>query len=104
MLNDLRLALRSLRRAPAYAVSALLALSLAIGANTALFSLIEATLLRPYPYPHPEQIMLLRETSKAFDNSSVALPNYNDWRAQTKDLFSGMAAFRRESLNLTGSG
>src|SRR3954451_18791804 len=102
MLNDVRHALRSLLRAPAYTVSALLALALAIGANTALFSLIEATLLRPYPYPHPGQIMLVRETSKAFADSSVALPNFNDWRAQTKDLFSGMAAFRRDSFNLTG--
>src|SRR3954451_23552640 len=104
MLNDVRLALRSLRRAPAYAASALLALALAIGANTALFSLIEATLLRPYPYPHPERLTLIRETSNLFEDSSVALPNFQDWRAQTKDLFSGMAAFRRESFNLTGSG
>jgi len=104
MLDDLRLAIRALRRAPAYAISALLALAIAIGANTALFSLIEATLLRPYPYPRPEQLMLLRENTRQFDNVSVSFPNFQDWRAQTKDLFSGMAAFRRESFNLTGSG
>src|SRR2546430_212353 len=56
--QDLKLALRSLRRAPTYTVAAVVALALAIGANTALFSLIEATLLRPYPYPHPEQLVL----------------------------------------------
>jgi putative ABC transport system permease protein len=102
--QDVRLALRSLRRAPTYAVAAIAALALAIGANTALFSLIEATLLRPYPYPNPEQLLMVRETSKTFEDSSVAYPNFVDWRAQTKDVFSQMAAFRRDSLNLTGVG
>jgi len=104
LLHDLKLAVRSLSRAPTYAIAAIAALALAIGANTALFSLIEATLLRPYPYPHPEQLLLVRETSKAFADSSVAYPNYQDWRRQTRDVFSAMSAFRRDSLNLTGSG
>ncbi len=104
LLHDLKLALRSLRRAPTYAIAAIAALALAIGANTALFSLIEATLLRPYPYPQPEQLLIVREASKGFGDSSVAYPNYRDWRAQTRDVFSAMAAFRRDSLNLTGSG
>src|SRR5256885_13791741 len=106
LLHDVRLALRSLRRAPTYALAAIAALALAIGANTALFSLIEATLLRPYPYPNPEQVLLVRETSKSLDgsDSSVSYPNYRDWRAQTSDLFSTMAAFRRDSFNLTGAG
>ena len=104
--QDVKLAIRSLRRAPTYALAAIAALALAIGANTALFSLIEATLLRPYPYPHPEQVLIVRETSKSLDgsDSSVAYPNYRDWRAQTHDLFSAMAAFRRDSFNLTGAG
>jgi putative ABC transport system permease protein len=104
LLHDLKLALRSLQRAPTYAIAAIAALALAIGANTALFSLIEATLLRPYPYPQPEQLLIVREASKGFGDSSVAYPNYRDWRAQTRDVFSAMAAFRRDSLNLTGSG
>src|SRR5512140_2634315 len=103
-LQDLRLALRSLRRAPTYTVAAVAALALAIGANTALFSLVEATLLRPYPYPHPERLLIVRETAKGFGDSSVAYPNYLDWRAQTRDVFSGLAAFRRDSFNLTGAG
>ncbi|MCA1828965.1 MAG: ABC transporter permease, partial [Myxococcales bacterium] len=102
--QDVRLALRSLRRAPTYALAAIAALALAIGANTALFSLIEATLLRPYPYPNPERVLIVRETSKNFEDSSVAYPNFRDWRAQTKDVFTGLAAFRRDSLNLTGAG
>src|SRR3982751_3224595 len=104
LVQDIKLALRSLRRAPTYAVAGIAALALAIGANTALFSLIEATLLRPYPYPHPEQVLIVRETTKGFGDSSVAYPNYRDWRAQTRDLFNGLAAFRRDSFNLTGSG
>jgi putative ABC transport system permease protein len=104
LLLDLKLALRSLRRAPTYALAAIAALALAIGANTALFSLIEATLLRPYPYPHPERLLILRENVKGFGDSSVAYPNYLDWRAQTGSVFSGMAAFRRDSFNLTSAG
>src|SRR5204862_8363197 len=102
--QDIRLALRSLRRAPTYAFAAIACLALAIGANTALFSLIEATLLRPYPYPHPERILIVRETNKTFGDSSVAYPNYRDWRAQAGGIFTGMAAFRRDSINLTGAG
>src|SRR5947207_13233920 len=93
--QDVRLALRSLRRAPTYALAGIAALALAIGANTALFSLIEATLLRPYPYPHPERILIVRETNKTFGDSSVAYPNYRDWRGQPGGNFTGMAAFRR---------
>ena len=99
--QDLKLAIRSLRRAPTYALAAVAALTLAIGANTALFSLIEATLLRPYPYPNPERILIVREISNRFDDSSVAYPNYRDWRAQTRDLFGAMAAFRRDSFRQT---
>ncbi len=102
--HDLKLALRSLRRTPTYAFAAVAALALAIGANTALFSLIEATLLRPYPYPSPERVLIVRETAKGFGDSSVAYPNYRDWRAQTRNVFSQMAAFRRENFNLTGAG
>ena len=104
LLRDLKLAFRSLRRSPNYALAAAAALALAIGANTALFSLIEATLLRPLPFPHPEQVLILRETSAPLNDSSVAYPNFLDWRAQTRDVFSGMAVFRRDSFSLTGSG
>jgi predicted permease len=104
MLHDLRLALRSLRRAPAYAVAAISALALAIGANTALFSLIESTLLRAVPYSHSEQLLFLRSANKTFHASSVSLPDFRDWRAQSKDQFTGMAAFRKDSFTLTGSG
>src|SRR4051812_28145946 len=92
MLHDLRRAFRSLRRAPAYSVAAIAALALAIGANTSLFSLIEATLLRPSPYPKVEQLLMLRESSNTFAESTVAYPDFKDWRAQSTAQFSGMAA------------
>jgi putative ABC transport system permease protein len=104
MLQDFRLAIRSLRHAPTYTVAAIAALALAIGANTSLFSLIEATLLRSSQYPHVEQVLVIRETSKEFAESSVSLPNFRDWREQTPGQFSAMAAFRRDSFTLTGSG
>jgi len=102
--RDLKVALRSLRRAPTYTVAAIVALAVAIGANTALFSLIESTLLRPYPYPDPAGIVIVQETTRNFGESSVSYPNYVDWRGQTGDVFAGLAAFRRDSFNLTGSG
>jgi putative ABC transport system permease protein len=104
MLQDLRLAIRSLRRAPTYSIAAIAALALAIGANTSLFSLIEATLLRPSQYPNVDRILILHETNKEFVASSVSLPNFRDWRDQTRDQFSAMAAARRDSFTLTGSG
>ncbi|HEX4386691.1 MAG TPA: ABC transporter permease [Myxococcales bacterium] len=104
MLQDLRLAFRSLRRAPTYSFFAIAALAIAIGANTSLFSLIEATLLRPSQYPHVERLLILRETMKDFTAASVALPNLDDWREQTKTHFSGVAGYRRDSFTLTGSG
>src|SRR5258708_34020554 len=104
LLRDLKLAFRSLRRSPNYALAAAAALALAIGANTALFSLIEATLLRPYPYPHPEDLLIVRETSPQFDDSSVSYPNFLDWRAQSRDFFSGMAVVRRAHFRPVGAG
>jgi putative ABC transport system permease protein len=104
LLQELRLSLRSLSRSPGFVVSAVLVLALAIGANTAVFSLIESTLLRPYPYPHSEQLLFIRESTKRFGDMSVSYPNYLDWRAQSSDLFRGMAVFRRDSFNLSGIG
>ncbi len=89
--RDLKHAFRSLRRSPTYTLAAAAALAIAIGANTALFSLIEATLLRPYPYPQPEQLLIVRESSRQFPDSSVSYSNFVDWRAQT-----GAAGLQRQ--------
>jgi predicted permease len=104
LLLDFRYALRSLRHDPRFALTAILALALGIGANTALFSIVNAVLLRPLPYPHPEQLVTLRESKPNFATGSVSFPNFLDWRKENR-TFSSMAIFRGgRTLTLTGLG
>src|ERR1700720_4500514 len=105
MLTDLRFALRQLFKQPAFAFIAVLVLALGIGANTAIFSVVNAVLLRPLPYPHSEELVLLRERltgPSGFESGSVSYPNYLDWRA-TQRSFTDIALVRRESVNLSGA-
>ncbi len=103
MLSDFRYALRMLFKAPAFSIIAVVALSLGIGANTAIFSVVDAVLLRPLPYPDPDKLILLREKMPIFDSGSVAYPNYIDWRAMQR-TFTDLALYRRESMNLSSRG
>src|SRR4029077_8081158 len=84
--QDIRYGVRSLRKAPAFAAVAALALALGIGANTVLFSVISFSLLRPLPYPEPDRIVVFNETAPNFPESSVAWLNYLDWKSQVGDL------------------
>jgi putative ABC transport system permease protein len=99
-MNDLRFALRQLRKSPGFTVTAVLTLALGIGANTAIFSVVNAVLLRPLPYPQPERIVYLNEVSGG-TNTSIALPDYVDWRKDSKS-FEHLAISRLESRNLSG--
>ncbi len=101
-MNDLRYALRMLAKQPAFTAIAVLTLALGIGANTAIFSVVNAVLLRPLPYPEPERLALIRERTNIFDSGSVSLPNYLDWRANQRG-FSDLALFRRGDANLSGA-
>jgi predicted permease len=101
--QDLRYAVRMLAKSPMFTVVAILTLALGIGGNTAIFSVVNAVLLRPLPYRNPEQLVILSEKSPQFNEMSVAYQNYEDWRAQNHS-FSEMAAFRGESFNLSGAG
>jgi putative ABC transport system permease protein len=101
-MNDLKFALRQLRKSPGFAAIAIITLALGIGANTAIFSVINAVLLRPLPYPQPERLTLIRERTNLFDSGSVALPNYLDWRASQRG-FTDLALFRRDDANLSGA-
>jgi predicted permease len=101
---DFRYALRSLRHDPRFALTAILALALGIGANTALFSIVNAVLLRPLPYPQPEKLVTLRESKPNFATGSVSFPNFLDWRKENR-TFASMAVMRGgRTLTLTGAG
>jgi putative ABC transport system permease protein len=100
---DARIALRLLRRRPGWTASVLATLALAIGANSALFSVLDAALLQPLPYPAPERLVLIGETAPSFAQMSVSYPDYVDWRAKTRS-FAEMGVFRGGEVNLTGMG
>jgi putative ABC transport system permease protein len=99
-MNHFRLAFRQLWQAPAFTFIAVLTLSLGIGANTAIFSVINAVLLQPLPYPEPSRIMTLNEFSNG-TNTAVAFPDYLDWR-RDNTVFEELAISRRESRNFSG--
>ncbi|MBV9127410.1 MAG: ABC transporter permease, partial [Verrucomicrobia bacterium] len=98
--QDLRYAVRMLAKSPGYTLVAVLVFGLGIGANTAIFSVVNAVLLRPLPYPQSDQLVLVRERSSTFHNGSVSYPNYLDWRA-AQHGFTDLALVRRESFNFS---
>jgi len=100
--QDIRYAFRMLRKQPGFSAIAILTLALGIGANTSIFSVVNAVLLRPLPYPEPDRLVLIRERTNLFDSGSVSLPNYLDWRASQRG-FTDLALFRRGDANLSGA-
>jgi putative ABC transport system permease protein len=102
--QDLRYVLRSLAKAPGFTFIVLLTLALGIGANTAIFTVLNAVLLRPLPFPDSNRLVALRETfgPQGYTGSSAG-PNVVDWRARSHS-FSGMLAFRASSRALVGDG
>ncbi|MGI9087006.1 MAG: ABC transporter permease [Chthoniobacterales bacterium] len=99
-LQDFRHAFRQLAQQPLFTLIAVLTLALGIGANTAIFSVVNAVLLRPLPYPEPEQLVYLHEISGGAE-TSIALPDYLDWRHDSRS-FQQLAIARIESRNLSG--
>ena len=99
-MNDIRYAFRQLLKQPAFTAIAVLTLALGIGANTAIFSVVNAVLLRPLPYPESERLVHLAEFSSGAD-SAIALPDYVDWKKDSKS-FQHLAISRLESRNLSG--
>ncbi len=91
-MKDVRYALRALRMAPGFTVVAVLTLALGIGANTAIFSLVHAVLLKPLPFSHPEQLVELWETEITPGNYPLSDQDFLDWRAQNR-TFADMAVY-----------
>ena len=105
LLQDVRYAVRTLLKSPGFALVAVLALALGIGANTAIFSVVKAVLLSPLPYPEPGRLVWVRESNPGANISEEAAsaPNYNDWRTQVRS-FEGVAAFANTAMTLTDGG
>ena len=103
LFQDLRYGWRTWRKSPGLAAVALLTLALGIGANTAIFSVVNGVLLRPLPYPEPESLVMIWEDPGDIPRNSVNPRNYADWREQN-EAFSQVAAITPQSVNLTGEG
>jgi putative ABC transport system permease protein len=102
LLRDMRYAIRILAKNPGFTAVAVLTLALGIGANTAIFSVVHAVLLRPLPYPEPDRLVILAEKDREGDRMGASYPNYIDWRERAQS-FEDMAAYVTQSFNLTGS-
>ncbi|MGA9770126.1 MAG: ABC transporter permease [Blastocatellia bacterium] len=104
LIKDLRYGVRMLLKRPAFTAIAIIALALGIGANTAIFSVVNAVLLRPLPYPEPDQLMVVKETNypRGLADMNVSLPDFHDWRARNQ-VFDHLAAYQYESYNITGN-
>jgi putative ABC transport system permease protein len=101
--QDVRYGVRMLVKTPALTAIVILALALGIGANTAIFSVINAVVLRPLPYDQAEQLLFLNERSPVLDEMSISYPNFTDWRDQNH-VFEKIGVYNRNSYNLTGYG
>jgi len=101
LFQDLRYGVRMLLKKPSFTFIAIITLALGIGANTAIFSVVNAVLLRALPYPQPDRLVVLREKTRSGQLMGVAYPNYYDWRGQAQS-FTEMAGYRGAPFNLTG--
>jgi predicted permease len=105
LLKDIQYGIRSLLKRPGFAAVAVITLALGIGANTAIFSVVNAVLLRALPFPDPDRLVMVWEDASfaGFPRNTPAPANYADWKAQNQ-VFEEMAAFDQRSFNLTGDG
>ncbi|MFL6208617.1 MAG: ADOP family duplicated permease [Pyrinomonadaceae bacterium] len=103
--QDLRYGLRMLVKTPGFTAVAVIALALGIGANSAIFSVVNTVLLRPLPYKDPERLMMVFEDNSrhGYPRDTPAPANYIDWRDQNQ-VFTGMAAIAEQDFSLTGAG
>jgi putative ABC transport system permease protein len=104
LLQDFRYALRQLRKSPGFTAVAVLTLALGLGANSAIFSVIDAVLLRPLPFHAPNRLVVVKPTEPGRrDDIGVSYPTFLDWRAQNH-VFEGLSVLRQDDFTLTGRG
>src|SRR5215470_18094512 len=103
--QDLRYGVRLLAKKPGFTLIAIITLALGIGANTAIFSIVNAVVLQPLPYPEPERLIRLWESNpgRGWPEFSASAPNFQDWRKQ-QTVFEQLAAYEFATSNLTGGG
>ncbi|MES2697609.1 MAG: ABC transporter permease, partial [Verrucomicrobiota bacterium] len=99
---DLRYAFRSLTKSPGFALVAILALALGIGANTAIFSVVYGVVLRPLAFPEQEKLLFIGEWAEQVPQMSVSYPNFLDWRARQRN-FTAIGAARSQGFNYVGA-
>ena len=104
VLQDVRYALRQLRKSPGFAVTAILILAIGIGASTAIFGFVDAALIRPLPYAHPERLVDVNESAAVFPRSNLSYPDFLDWK-RLNEVFSSFDAYNQSGYLLrTASG
>src|SRR5688572_29190436 len=101
--QDIRFGARQLRKNPGFTTVAVLTLALGIGANTAIFSVVDAVLLRPLPYPNSGQLVSLSERGTDWSGGSLSYPNFADWKSQ-QSVFENFGIHSGNNFTLTGAG
>ncbi len=102
--QDVRYAVRILLKSPGFAIISIITLGLSIGANTALFSVVNGVLLNPLPYPHPDQVVAVAGQAPGFREASISYPDYLDW-VRNNHSFSSLAAYKSfMDFDLLGQG
>jgi predicted permease len=103
LIQDVRYALRQLRKSPGFATVTVITLALGIGANTAIFSVVNAVLLNPLPFPHADRVVSMFQATPNFFKGSISYPNFLDWQRDNRS-FEAMAAYRSTDGSITGVG
>src|SRR5215813_6945601 len=104
LLQDFRYALRAIRQAPGFSVVVTVTIALGVGTTTAMFSIVDAVLLRPLPYPAPESLVKLFDLQSGRDVGALSFPEFIDWRDRGRDVFEAAGAYAARGEALSGVG